>query len=474
MPRTVHEAMMDSDDETVDDTTRVTRVGDTMMDSDNETVDVGDTLEEDESLGDTQGMEATAADGAEDHEDTDDATVNDMDVSGEDEDAIAASSHHFCSGAVDTDVPRHFRIRATSFLMTWVARKPKEGETEEDVVDYPPDFLLKLKAMLETFSRDVKNPVLDWTCCEELTKDGRRHFHAFVIHKKRVDRIINAYKVDGEGTHPNNICGNAARGKQVKKSLARGLFYCRAPKIDRVDGYTSSDSTELLMRGQATPHWLIQLVQQGKMTPMSAMELAREWGAFDPRFFQAMQYHANAQQAANQMQTLTVMMAMTEPLRPFRTIPVVEEWKEQYTRTPYPLRYKFLVIEGPSGSGKSKFAESLFDNPHNHLGLVDWRRYEWGTHKAIIFHDVPNIFRYILTKREMFQANTHTHTVLESPTMVAAREIILFRTPIIIVCNNDEIGTYLSNEREEGGEWLRHNSIAYHLGADEHLWEDAQ
>ena len=69
------------------------------------------------------------------------------------------------------------------------------------------------------------------------------------------------------------------------------------------------------------------------------------------------------------------------PLRPSVRVPDVDAWLEQYSRGVWP-RKKFLVLDGPSGMGKTEYARSLFGTEatpernaasidHAHLSDVD-------------------------------------------------------------------------------------------------------
>ena len=59
------------------------------------------------------------------------------------------------------------------------------------------------------------------------------------------------------------------------------------------------------------------------------------------------------------------VLAVQEGLRlsekPFIQIDVVESWAEQYQQQKH--RYRFLVLEGPSQFGKTRFAQSLSSSP---------------------------------------------------------------------------------------------------------------
>jgi hypothetical protein len=74
--------------------------------------------------------------------------------------------------------------------------------------------------------------------------------------------------------------------------------------------------------------------------------------------------------------------------KPFRAFPLVREWEESFLQVDF--RYRVLVLCADSASGKSVFAESLFQNPYvltvessEHLDLKSFNYEEAETHGYI-------------------------------------------------------------------------------------------
>ena len=58
-------------------------------------------------------------------------------------------------------------------------------------------------------------------------------------------------------------------------------------------------------------------------------------------------------------------------------------------------RYNFLILHGPSKTGKTQLAKSLFSNPFVHTDAICWAGYDEDKHDAIIFDDVKFVFKHI-------------------------------------------------------------------------------
>ena len=113
-----------------------------------------------------------------------------------------------------------------------------------------------------------------------------------------------------------------------------------------------------------------------------------------------------------------VAAALCAARRPFRDFPVLDGWKEQYTRDDF--RYKFLVIVGCTRSGKTQLARGLFPNPFvdvvedSDLPCLDGLVVAGpGRHGALVFDNV-NMDAFVLRSRALFQASAETVTLGKS------------------------------------------------------------
>ena len=126
-------------------------------------------------------------------------------------------------------------------------------------------------------------------------------------------------------------------------------------------------------------------------------------------------------------------------------------------------RYPFLVLEGPSDTGKTSYAKNITGNPQEVLEVncsatpePDLREFDSTVHKAILFDEASCTM--VLSQRKLFQApaclvdlgcsttNCHKYQVFVSGVMM-------------IVCSNTW-STQLQRLTHAGdAAWLRHNSV---------------
>ena len=118
----------------------------------------------------------------------------------------------------------------------------------------------------------------------------------------------------------------------------------------------------------------------------------------------------------------------------FENYPAVEEWKDSFEGVQH--RYKFLWISGPSGLGKTVYAQNLGKKPYMHAAGVDWASYNPNEHDTVIFDDIYDIEYYITMHKPMFQASRST-AINTSKTNCHVRRIDA-AGKLMIVCSNDQ------------------------------------
>ena len=109
-----------------------------------------------------------------------------------------------------------------------------------------------------------------------------------------------------------------------------------------------------------------------------------------------------------------VHQAIAAKQKKFRVLDEVEQWKKQFIKddsgmiVDVPSRFKMLVLLGPSRTGKTQFAKSIF-GPDSTL-VVECQRasepclhnYEWGKHAAIVFDEAQGSM--VVGNKQLFQS----------------------------------------------------------------------
>ena len=159
--------------------------------------------------------------------------------------------------------------------------------------------------------------------------------------------------------------------------------------------------------------------------------------------------------------------------KPFRTLPEVEAWKQQYDPASPRDRYKFLVLEGPSQVGKTRFVQStLVDRPAEALVLDcadavvpalkgNFVREE---HKLVMFDEAHAAM--IIRCKKLFQANINPTSYGSSPTNAFLHTVWLHGVKLVVGSNvwRDELEALPAAQRE----WIQANSV--YIYVDEPLW----
>ncbi len=168
---------------------------------------------------------------------------------------------------------------------------------------------------------------------------------------------------------------------------------------------------------------------------------------------------------------LAAVAVIATALMPFLTIPEVEEWRRQYADPAFEhiTRFKFLVLEGESRWGKTRFACALFGIlltyvcqcqgvKQPHLSRYDRRR-----HKAIVL-DEPSA-ELVENCKAFLQAGVDGCELYQSPTQRFTRWFCVYKVPIII-CTNQWFTPDMDPSLVR---WIKENSVHYYV--NDYLYE---
>ena len=146
----------------------------------------------------------------------------------------------------------------------------------------------------------------------------------------------------------------------------------------------------------------------------------------------------------------------------FKNYPVVDAWKEQATK-PYQRRKQFLVLEGPSGVGKTEFVRGLFGadallelNCANCSAVPDLRTFNYDLHKVLLFDEAP--LTMVLKNRKLFQAPCCLLDLGHSPT---GRDVyrIWLNDAVLVIASNRWTEELEAVESESDRAWIKANQV---------------
>ena len=158
---------------------------------------------------------------------------------------------------------------------------------------------------------------------------------------------------------------------------------------------------------------------------------------------------------------------LRETFLPWKVQPAVTKWEEQYEKELG--RYLFLVLDGDTRFGKTKYALSLQPLGRTYYcdctaGIPDLRGFDGERYTAILFYELSA--KEGIKLKKCLQASNEVAVMGVSPTMMSAYTLHTWRTRIII-CTNLWIGG-LKKLQKLDRDWIRKNSI--YIAVNEPLW----
>ena len=150
--------------------------------------------------------------------------------------------------------------------------------------------------------------------------------------------------------------------------------------------------------------------------------------------------------------------------RPYRHLPDMDSWLSQY-RDDRPMdRYKFLVLDGPSRVGKTRFVQNkLVSNPATAL-ILDCAdavvpalkgNFSRQEHKLIMFDEAHA--EMVIRCKKLFQASVNPTTYGSSPTNVFVHTVWLHGIKLVIGSNVWQ--QELRQLPKAQAEWIQENSV---------------
>jgi len=380
-------------------------------------------------------------------------------------------------------------------LLQWRASLPVDGDAQEPVVlpqctvPHPAgaprpalDALteqLRLHPRMKDITDLLQARLLDWSrqflfgswawaieiCSKTWADDGgiRVHIHAFLRAPHRM-RVRTQEQMCFMGSRPfkSQCTGNAGRKDRLSN---QGLYYVQCPKRGMVaSGGNVLPYHDYLVSGE----WVMNLLQQGKMDFDPARTELVKVGKNLPRLLQCLdkwqQEHDNQQLQGH----IILMTAKLNALkRPFRKIPAVDAWLADFEVDA--LRYRFLVLEGPSGLGKTQYSMSLspcsMEVTCSNCDEPDLRDFKPMTHNLVLLDEAKTSL--VLNCKKMMQAGAAWVSLGSSSTNMYSYKVWAHKVRFVVSSNT---WTYeLQQCAAADRDWLVANSV--HVRVSTPLYE---
>ncbi len=157
------------------------------------------------------------------------------------------------------------------------------------------------------------------------------------------------------------------------------------------------------------------------------------------------------------------LAALAKKRRPFRRLKAVDEWIAEHREVQW--RYRFLVLTGPSKTGKTQYALSLVAaNRSLELNMAscdepDLRQYSWDTHDLILLDECSA--KTILAQKKLMQAGPCWLNMGNSKTNAYAYSVWLHAKLFVVCTNRWELE--LETLSAPDADWLQDNSLVIRI-----------
>ena len=159
---------------------------------------------------------------------------------------------------------------------------------------------------------------------------------------------------------------------------------------------------------------------------------------------------------------------LRETFHPWKVVPEVSRWERQYEQKMG--RYLFLVLDGDSFCGKTKYAIGLQPLGSTFYcdctaGTPDLRDFDGDRFTSILFDELTA--KEAIKLKKCLQASNEPSMLGVSPTMMSAYEVHTWRTRIIVSTNLWKSGVKKLKKLDR--DWMEKNSI--YIAVKEPLWD---
>ena len=290
----------------------------------------------------------------------------------------------------------------------------------------------------------------------------RIHMHLALIRHPALRNAISSFAF-GACIPCANRCVPTQRDKKAS-GPASVMFYCQVDKIGQLH---SAGSHSPFHDYHINPEWITNLLQANKITESTARRLYVQGCKNVVHHLQNLdRIVAERQQLALQSRIALVQTSCAAGMQAFKDVPLVRERFLPHFQSIKP-RYPFLVLEGPSKTGKTSFAKHITGDPTEVLEVncancpePDLRDFDCNVHRAILYDEAnPQL---VLSQRRLFQSPTCLLDMGCSQTNCHKYQVFVSGT-MMIVCSNTWSEQVDQLEHEGDAEWLQSNSIVVHV-----------
>ena len=310
--------------------------------------------------------------------------------------------------------------------------------------------------------------VRNWCATLERTKQGRLHIHLMMQYNAaNSERFSAAYTFEGLKCNvaPNDLLGEGFSRRKMQESIDRGMFYVYADKLGTERDSTGAQCTAgnyfpcwtdkertYVVKGR----WAQTLWQAHKLSHAVHEEyifLCREGVLAKKRNLDAVREREAAAALKIEIDERTKRIRENPSLyRPFPVVPAAVEWLKVFTRDA--MRYPILIVVGPSMSGKTEWAKSLFRKPLElKIGSLEhfperMRSFVRGEHDGLVLDDIRDL-AFLVRHQDKLQGKYDAPVEFAStPGGGLAYFRDLYQVPVVATANRTTANLHFLEDKE--------------------------
>ena len=333
---------------------------------------------------------------------------------------------------------KQFRISATAVLLTYHGFRNLAQWRR---------FVKHVKTNQKTWK--VKN----WCATMEATKKGGLHVHIMLQFTGVIDRNSRYFTFEGLAPRadPCDLLGEGFCRNKMQQSINRAMFYCFADK----EGTQRDAKGEPCAAGNYWPAWvhdaastyavpgrwpenLWKARKLSHETYDNYLFLCRDGVLTRKRNLEAVREREEGQEEEEEMAAVVKRVRAAFP-GPWPKVPEAEAWLPVFETERD--RYPILIVVGPSFTGKTEWAKSLFKAPlevkmgENDVFPETMRKFSRKTHDAIVLDDIRD-FSFLVRHQEKIQGKYDFKVEFATtPGGQCSYSRWLWRVPIVVTAN---------------------------------------
>ena len=303
------------------------------------------------------------------------------------------------------------------------------------------------------------------------THSLKLHVHGWILQGPRRARMsISDLALTSASTPHFSVYGQSARRGM---SMFAGCFYCTCKKA----GQLFIESTkEAHVDYGVKADWILRLYSAGKISFAEAQNhLVRQVHGVK-QIMADLEYAKQFLEARDEdVRISNVLDTLRKIEKPFRVIPEVSVWATQYDPLVPLDRYRFLVLDGPSRTGKTRFVQgALVKNP-SQACILDCAdaivpplkgNFCRNKHSLVMFDEAHAAM--IIRCKKLFQASVNRTTYGSSATNIFVHTVWMHGIQLVVGSN--VWAAEVANLDKPDQEWISQNSVYIHV--DQPLWID--